>query len=77
LELGDNADRSTIKIYYLYRKLKNEGSLLPDADLLIAEAVIAHDLKFGTNDASFLRLKPLGLRFVVNELRLKLISQVT
>ena len=58
-----NLDNSIIEAYCkIYRKLKNEGNLLPDADLLIAATAIAHDLILETTDAHFLRLKPLGLR---------------
>ena len=58
-----NLDNSTIEVYCsLYRKLKNERSLLPDAYLLIAAAAIAHDLKLETNDEHFQRLKALGLK---------------
>jgi tRNA(fMet)-specific endonuclease VapC len=58
-----NLDNSTIEIYCsLYRKLKDEGASLPDADLLIAAAAIAHDLKLETNDEHFQRLTPLGLK---------------
>jgi predicted nucleic acid-binding protein len=45
----------------IYRKLKQEGKLLPDADLRIAATAIAHDLLLETNDEHFQRLKELGL----------------
>jgi tRNA(fMet)-specific endonuclease VapC len=58
-----NLDNSIIEAYCkIYRKLKNEGNLLPDADLLIAATAIAHDLILETKNAHFLRLKPLGLK---------------
>jgi tRNA(fMet)-specific endonuclease VapC len=46
----------------IYCKLKQEGNLLPDADLLIAATAIAHDLTLETKDAHFARLKSLGLK---------------
>ena len=58
-----NLDNSIIEAYcQIYRKLKNEGTLLPDADLLIAATAIAHGLTLETKDVHFLRLKPLGLK---------------
>ena len=45
----------------IYRKLKKEGTLLPDADILIAATAIAHNLSLETNDDHFQRLKNLGL----------------
>jgi predicted nucleic acid-binding protein len=62
-----NLDNSIIEAYCrIYRKLKEEGNLLPDADLLIAATAIAHDLILETKDAHFLRLKTLGLKLKVN-----------
>jgi tRNA(fMet)-specific endonuclease VapC len=59
-----NLDSSIIEVYCkIYRKLKQEGNLLPDADLLIAATAIAHDLTLETKDAHFVRLKSLGLKF--------------
>jgi tRNA(fMet)-specific endonuclease VapC len=58
-----NLDNIIIETYCkIYRKLKAEGNLLPDADLLIGATAIAHGLILETNDAHFLRLKPLGLK---------------
>lgn len=58
-----NLDNSLIEAYCkIYRKLKQEGNLLPDADLLIAATAIAHDLTLETKDAHFTRLKSLGLK---------------
>src|SRR5512136_1264485 len=46
-----NLDNSTIEAYCdLYSRLKNEGTLLPDADLLIAASAMAHNLTLVTND---------------------------
>jgi len=62
-----NLDNSIIEAYCrIYRKLKEEGNLLPDADLIIAATAIAHDLILETKDAHFLRLKTLGLKLKVN-----------
>ena len=58
-----NLDNSIIETYCkIYRKLKQEGNLLPDADLLIAATAIAHDLTLETKDEHFARLKSLGLK---------------
>jgi len=58
-----NLDNSIIEAYCkVYRRLKEDGNLLHDADLLIAATAIAHDLILETKDTHFLRLKPLGLR---------------
>ena len=58
-----NIDRNVIEAYCrIYRQLKEKGNLLPDADLIIAATAIAHNLVLETEDAHFLRLKPLGLK---------------
>jgi predicted nucleic acid-binding protein len=58
-----NLDNSIIEAYCkIYRKLKEDGNLLPDADLIIAATAIAHDIVLETKDAHFLRLKALGLK---------------
>lgn len=63
-----NLDNSIIETYCrIYRRLKEKGSLLPDADLLIAATAIAHDLTLETNDAHFQRLKAFGLKTLLNE----------
>ena len=60
-----NLDNSTIETYCkIYRKLKAEGQLLPDTDLIIAATAIAHDLTLETKDVHFKRMKPLGLKIV-------------
>jgi tRNA(fMet)-specific endonuclease VapC len=59
-----NIDDKIIQTYYvLYRKLKQEGDLLSDADLLIAATAIAHNLLLETNNKHFHKLKALGLKF--------------
>jgi tRNA(fMet)-specific endonuclease VapC len=56
-------DNRTIEAYcVLYHKLKKDGGLLPDADLLIAATAIAHDLTLETNDKHFQKLKQMGLK---------------
>jgi len=58
-----NLDDQIIEVYCnLYRKLKEQRNLLPDADLIIAATAIAHNLVLETNDAHFLRIKALGLK---------------
>lgn len=58
-----NLDNSIIESYCkIYRKLKQEGNLLPDADLIIAATAIAHDLVLETKDVHFQRLREVGLR---------------
>lgn len=58
-----NLDNSIIEAYCrIYRHLKEEGDLLPDADLIIAATAMAHGLVLETNDEHFQRLKGIGLR---------------
>jgi tRNA(fMet)-specific endonuclease VapC len=52
-----NLDNKTIKTYCkIYRKLKEEGNLIPDADLIIAATAIEYDLVLETKDAHFHRI---------------------
>ena len=54
-----NLDNNIIETYCnLYNTLKKEGTLIPDADLLIAATAIAHNLTLQTNDQHYQRLKP-------------------
>lgn len=46
----------------LYTSLKTEGTLIPDADLLIAATTIANEDVLVTNDTHFQRLKEKGLK---------------
>ena len=56
-------DNKVIKTYCsLYHSLKNEGVLIPDADLLIAATAISHNTPLKTRDKHFKRLKTLGLK---------------
>jgi predicted nucleic acid-binding protein len=58
-----NLNNNIIEAYCrIYRKLREEGNLLPDADLIIAATAIAHDLILETKDSHFLRLKAFGLK---------------
>ncbi|XHH08288.1 MAG: type II toxin-antitoxin system VapC family toxin [Candidatus Bathyarchaeia archaeon] len=58
-----NLDNTIIEAYCkIYRKLKAEGNLLPDADLIIAATAIAHNLVLETKDNHFRKLEPLGLK---------------
>jgi tRNA(fMet)-specific endonuclease VapC len=58
-----NINNRTIETYCnLYSTLKQEGNLLPDADLLIAATAMAHNLTLETKDEHFQRLKTFGLK---------------
>jgi tRNA(fMet)-specific endonuclease VapC len=58
-----NLDNRSIEAYCkIYRKLKEEGNLIPDADLIIAATAIAYDLVLETKDAHFHRIEALGLK---------------
>lgn len=58
-----NIDNRVIKTYCnLYKNLKDEGVLTPDADLLIAATAISHNMTLKTKDKHFERLKKLGLK---------------
>jgi tRNA(fMet)-specific endonuclease VapC len=58
-----NIDNKTIETYCtLYCKLREAGTLIPDADLLIAATAIAYNMELETKDEHFQRLKPLGLK---------------
>ena len=60
-----NLDDGIVEVYCnIYRSLKGNGNLLPDADLLISATAIAHDLTFETIDEHFQRLKPFGLKVI-------------
>ncbi|KON32497.1 hypothetical protein AC477_02930 [miscellaneous Crenarchaeota group-1 archaeon SG8-32-1] len=57
-----NIDNKTIETYCtLYQKLRTNGSLIPDADMLIASTAIAHNIALQTKDQHFQRLESLGL----------------
>jgi len=47
----------------LYNELKKDGTLIPEADLLIGAKAIARDLPLMTKDAHFSRLEKYGLTF--------------
>jgi predicted nucleic acid-binding protein len=56
-------DNPVIETYCtLYGKLKNQGTPVPDADLLIAATAITHNIELKTKDAHFKRLEKLGLK---------------
>jgi len=58
-----NLDNKLVETYCnLYQKLKNEGILIPDADLLIAATAISNNISLKTKDEHFERLKKLGLK---------------
>jgi len=59
----ERLDNRTVEEYCnLYRKLKEAGALVPDADLLIAATAISHNMTLRTGDEHFSRLADLGLR---------------
>ena len=49
----------------LYKNLKADGLLLPDADLLIAASAKAHNMKLITMDRDFERLRNYGLKIEI------------
>lgn len=56
-------DNETIETYCsLHRKLRKEGVLIPDADLLIAATAISNDMTLKTRDEHFKRLREFGLK---------------
>jgi predicted nucleic acid-binding protein len=58
-----NIDNEIIEKYCeVYSKLKKEGNLLPDADLLIGATAMAKSIPLETNDEHFQRLERLGLK---------------
>lgn len=57
-----NLDNRIIETYCnLYHKLRKEGTLIPDADLLIAATAMSHNITLKTKDEHFKRLTHLGL----------------
>jgi len=59
LDLDDKVTEVYCKIY---RRLKEQRTLLPDADLIIAATAIANNLVLETNDGHFQRLRSFGLK---------------
>jgi len=58
-----NLDNEVIETYCnLYHKLREDGTSIPDADLLIAATALSHDIALKTKDEHFERLKKLGLK---------------
>jgi len=56
-------DNKIIEAYCnLYQKLKEKGTTIPDADLLIAATVISRNMNLRTRDKHFERLRDLGLK---------------
>jgi len=54
-------NEAVIAYYDLYRRLRDGGENLTDADLLIAATAISHGLPLKSGDKHFERLRPLGL----------------
>ncbi len=58
-----NLDNEVVKTYCsLYRKLREEGIPIPDADILIAATAISHNMTLKTKDEHFEKLKQMGLK---------------
>ena len=56
-------NNKTVETYCtLYGKLRETGSLIPDADLLIAATAIANNMTLETGNEHFQRLTQLGLQ---------------
>lgn len=56
-------DNDVIEDYCsLYRKLREKGESIPDADLLIAATTTSHNMTLKTMDKHFHRLRELGLK---------------
>lgn len=56
-------DNEVVEAYCdLYRKLREEGTLIPDADLLIAATAISKSMALKTGDEHFRRLRKFGLK---------------
>ncbi|MEM1674452.1 MAG: type II toxin-antitoxin system VapC family toxin [Candidatus Bathyarchaeia archaeon] len=53
-----NLENEDIKVYCdLYCKLKEEGALIPEADLLIAAITLSHNMTLKTRDKHFEKLR--------------------
>jgi predicted nucleic acid-binding protein len=58
-----NLDNPIIEAYCnLYHKLKEDGSFIPDADVLIAATAMSQSMTLKTKDEHFERLRHLGLK---------------
>ena len=58
-------DNEIIETYCnLYRKLREDGASIPDADLLVAATAISRNTMLKTRDEDFERLGELGLKLV-------------
>jgi predicted nucleic acid-binding protein len=58
-----NLDNKAIETYCnLYRKLKEDGTPIPDADLLIAATAISNNIALKTKDEHFKILRHYGLK---------------
>jgi len=56
-------DNEIIETYCsLYRKLKEEGASIPDADLLVASTALSRNMTLRTGDEHFKRLGEFGLK---------------
>jgi len=63
-------DNEVIETYCdLYRKLKEKGAPIPDADLLVAATAISRNMTLKTRDEHFEKLRELGLTGVSGKSR--------
>ena len=60
-----NLNNEVIETYCsIYQKLRKEGLIIPDADLLIAATAISNNMTLKTRDEHFKRLEFLGLKLI-------------
>ena len=58
-------DNRVIETYCsLYQRLREEGTVVPDADLLIAATAMSRSMNLKTRDKHFERLKNIGLKII-------------
>ncbi len=58
-------DNKVIETYCgIYRRLKDGGTTISDADLLIGASAISHNMTLKTRDKHFERLKEFGLKLM-------------
>ena len=58
-------DNRAIETYCsLYQQLRDEGTAVPDADLLIAATAISRNTNLKTKDRHFERLRNIGLKLI-------------
>jgi tRNA(fMet)-specific endonuclease VapC len=56
-------DNEVVETYCsLYQNLRKEGTLIPDADLLIAATAMSHDMTLKTKDEHIKKMGKIGLK---------------